>query len=100
MQFCIMEKELNEIKEQLTARIYLIFQKDFNGNKTLFARTVGCDEKAIRLLFDFGQGMSLNLLLKISRAIGKTPSELLEGLALPKDVQVPQPDNRKPKKKS
>lgn len=94
-----MEKELNKIKKQLTARIYVIFQKDFDGNKTLFARTVGCDEKAIRLLFDFGQGMSLNLLLKIARAIGKTPSELLDGLALPQDVEVPHPGKRKPKKK-
>ncbi|QRY55554.1 hypothetical protein [Sphingobacterium siyangense] len=95
-----MEKELNEIKKQLTARIHLVFQQNFNGNKTLFARTVGCDEKAIRLLFDFGQGMSLNLLLKIARAIGKTPSELLDGLALPQDVDVPQPDKRKVKKKN
>ncbi len=96
VQFCIMEKELNNIKKELTARIYDIFQKQFNGNKTHFARRVGCSEKAVRLLFDFGQGMSLNLLLKISHAVGKTPSELLDGLALPADLEVPQPDKKKP----
>jgi hypothetical protein len=90
-----MEKELNEIKKELTARIYVIFQKQFNGNKTLFARKVGCSEKAVRLLFDFGQGMSLNLLLKICHAIGMTPSELLDGLALKKDAEVPQPNKKK-----
>lgn len=42
-----MEKELNEIKKELTARIYHIFQKQFDGNKTQFARKVGCSEKAV-----------------------------------------------------
>lgn len=44
---------------------------------------VDCSEKAVRLLFDFGSGMSLNLLLKLSHAIGQTPSELLQCLHFP-----------------
>lgn len=94
-----MEKELDEIKRQLTERIRVVFNEEFDGNKTRFANKVGCSEKAIRLLFDFDSGMSLNLLLKISHAISKTPSELLEGLSLPKDTKVPERNKRKVKKK-
>lgn len=97
MQFCNMQKELDDIKKQLTERIRIVFQEEFGGNKSLFATKVGCSEKAVRLLFDFGSGMSLNLLLKISHAIGQTPSELLQGLALPDNIEIPKRDKGKSK---
>ncbi len=56
----------------------------FAGNKLQFAKAAGCDEKAIRLLFENKQGMTLNLLFKLAQALDITPSKLLEGLALRK----------------
>lgn len=75
-----MQKQLDEIKSEVVKRIEKVFLSDFDGNNRKFARAVGCDEKTIRLLFNNNQGMTLNLLFKISRAIKISPSELLEGL--------------------
>lgn len=77
-----MQKQLDEIKAEVIKRIEKIFLNDFDGNNRKFARAVGCDEKTIRYLFNHNQGMTLNLLFKISRAIQISPSELLEGLEL------------------
>ncbi len=52
----------------------------YGGNKLQFAQAVGCNEKTIRLLFDKGQGMSLNLLFKLANALDVEASELLKGL--------------------
>ena len=79
-----MQNQLEEIKKEVTARIQKEFLKKFNGNKTLFAKTAGCDEKTIRLLFDFGQGMTLNLLFKLASALEMEPSDLLKGLSIKK----------------
>lgn len=54
----------------------------FAGNKLQFAKAAGCDEKTLRLLFEHGQGMTLNLLFKLAYALEVSPSELLEGLSL------------------
>lgn len=56
----------------------------FAGNKLQFAKTAGCDEKTLRLLFEQGQGMTLNLLFKLAFALDISPSELLEGLSIKK----------------
>jgi len=56
----------------------------FAGNKLQFAKAAGCDEKTLRLLFEQGQGMTLNLLFKLAYALEVAPSELLEGLSLKK----------------
>ena len=79
-----MQKQLDEIKKEVVDRIRIVFLRDFDGNNRKFARAVGCDEKTIRYLFDHNQGMTLNLLLKISRAIQISPSELLKGLEFKK----------------
>ena len=63
-----MQNQLEEIKKEVTERIKKEFLKKFNGNKTHFAKKAGCDEKTIRLLLDFNQGMTLNLLFKLSSA--------------------------------
>lgn len=54
----------------------------FAGNKLQFAKAAGCDEKTLRLLFEQGQGMTLNLLFKLAYALEISPSELLDGLSL------------------
>jgi DNA-binding Xre family transcriptional regulator len=59
-----------------------LFMAKYKGNKLKFAKEAGCDEKAIRLLFDEGQGMTLNLLFKLCYPLDITPSELLKGLEI------------------
>ncbi|MEE1897445.1 hypothetical protein V1389_03795 [Flavobacterium rakeshii] len=79
-----MQKELDDIKKEVTQRIYKEFQIQFGGNNRQFAKVVGCNEKTIRLLFDHNQGMSLNLFFKLAAAINMTPSDLLKGLEMKK----------------
>ena len=80
-----MQKELDDIKKEVTQRIYKEFETKFNGNNRKFAKAVGCNEKTIRLLFDHHQGMSLNLFFKLAAAIEISPSKLLEGLQMKKE---------------
>ena len=77
-----MQKELDSLKEKLTKRIYDLFVEKYNGNKSLFAKKVGCDEKTIRLIFDHNQGLTINLFLKIAYALNVEPSELLKDIKL------------------
>lgn len=80
-----MQKQLDIIKEIVTKRIYILFIEKYKGNKSRFAKDAGCDEKTIRLIFDYNQGMTLNLLLKIAYALEIEPSELLKDLKLSPD---------------
>lgn len=75
-----MQKQLDKIKKEVVQRIHVVFERDFDGNNRKFAKAVGCNEKTVRDLFSDNQGMTLNLLLKIAKAIKITPSQLLEGL--------------------
>lgn len=77
-----MQKELDNLKEKLTKRIYNLFIEKYNGNKSLFAKKAGCDEKTIRLIFDHNQGLTINLFLKIAYALDVEPSELLKDIKL------------------
>ena len=77
-----MQKELDDIKIELVNRIYKLFLTKFNGNKTRFAFACKCDEKAIRKIFNHEQGITVNLLLKICKALEITPSELFLGIEL------------------
>lgn len=79
-----MQQQLDKTKEEVTKRVYKLFMAKYAGNKLQFAKAAGCDEKALRLIFEEGQGMSLNLLFKLAFALDVTPSELLEGLSLKK----------------
>lgn len=83
-----MQKELEILKKDVTDRIHKLFLKKFEGNKLQFSIAVGCDEKTIRLLFDENQGMTLNLLFKIAAALETTPSNLLDGLELKKNIHT------------
>jgi hypothetical protein len=76
------QTELDNIKETLTKRIYILFMEKHNGNKLQFAKKVGCDEKTLRLIFDNNQGMSMNLFFKIAYALEIEPSELIKDLKI------------------
>jgi len=76
------QTELDNIKETLTKRIYILFMEKHNGNKLQFAKKVGCDEKTLRLIFDNNQGMSMNLFFKIAHALEIEPSELIKDLKI------------------
>ena len=77
-----MQKELEEIKVEVTKRIHKEFMTKFAGNKLQFAKAAGCDEKTLRLLFDEGSGMTLNLLFKLCKALELQASDVLKGLTL------------------
>ena len=76
------QKQLENLKIELTNRIYDRFVEKYDGNKSRFAIACKCDEKAIRKLFNNEQGLTINLLLKIAKALNTTPSELLGGIEL------------------
>lgn len=77
-----MQNQLEDIKSVLTKRIYALFIEKYEGNKSKFAKEVGCDEKTIRLIFDHNQGMTLNLFFKIAKALEVEPSELIKDLKI------------------
>jgi hypothetical protein len=80
-----LEKQLDKLKKEVTNRLYELFMAKYKGNKLRFAKDAKCDEKAIRLLFDEGQGMTLNLMFKLCHTLNITPSELLDGLEIKKE---------------
>lgn len=86
-----MQNQLDNIKEILISRIYKLFIIKYEGNKLRFAKSVGCDEKTIRLIFDFNQGMTLNLFFKIAFALEVEPSELIKDLKIEKDITKKSP---------
>lgn len=80
-----LEKQLEKTKKEVTKRLHELFMSKYQGNKLRFAKDAKCDEKAIRLLFDEGQGMTLNLLFKLCYALNTTASELLKGIEIKKE---------------
>jgi DNA-binding Xre family transcriptional regulator len=76
------EKQLDKLKKEVTKRLYSLFMDKYEGNKSKFAKDAGCDEKTIRLVFDEGQGMTVNLMFKLCHALDVSPSELLKDLEL------------------
>ena len=81
---CFVQTELDYIKETLTKRIYILFIEKYKGNKLQFAKKVGCDEKAIRLISDKNQGMTINLFFKIASALEVEPVDLIKDLKINK----------------
>ncbi|WP_395044265.1 helix-turn-helix domain-containing protein [Flavobacterium sp.] len=85
--FVFVQKQLDEIKETLTKRIYILFMEKYNGNKSRFAKDVGCDEKTLRLIFNNKQGMTMNLFFKIANALKIKPEDLIKGLQIFKEEE-------------
>ena len=77
-----MQQQLDLLKSEVTKRVYKLFMEKYAGNKSQFAKAAGCNEKTLRLLFEHNQGMTLNLLFKLSFALDTTPSDLLNGITL------------------
>ena len=80
-----MQKGLADIEAELVQRIYSLFMKKYNGNKSELARAANCRESTIRRIFRNEQGITINLLLRIASALDIEVSELLKGLDLRND---------------
>lgn len=80
-----MQKELEEIEEEVTQKIYKLFLEKFDGNKSAFAKAAGCTETTIRRVLRKQQGITINLLLRIANALDTNVSELFKNLAIKKE---------------
>lgn len=78
-----MSDELAEIEAELSKRIYNLFIKKYDGNKSKFALASDCRESTIRRILRNEQGITINLLLRIAKALDVEITELLKGLSLP-----------------
>nr|WP_322626463.1 helix-turn-helix transcriptional regulator [uncultured Flavobacterium sp.] len=77
-----MQSKLEQIEIELVKRIYNLFLKKYDGNKSEFARAAGCRESTIRRILRNEQGITINLLLRIAKALDVEVIQLLEGLSL------------------
>lgn len=77
-----MQKQLVKIEFELSKRIYKLFLVKFDGNKSAFARACLCKESTIRRIFRNEQGITINLLFRISYALDIKITELLVDLCI------------------
>lgn len=77
-----MQKQLEQIEQELSQRIYKEFLKKFNGNKSAFARASNCTEGTVRRVFKNEQGITVNLLLRFCYALDTNITDLLKDLNL------------------
>jgi plasmid maintenance system antidote protein VapI len=80
-----MEKATEKIELELTERIYKLFLEKYSGNKSAFARACKCRESTIRRILGNQQGITINLLIRISSALDTTVSELFKDLYIKKE---------------
>ena len=76
-----MQNQVDQIEVELVERIYKLFLKKFDGNKSDFARASKCTETTVRRVFKNEQGITINLLLRMCHALNINPSELFEGVS-------------------
>jgi len=69
-------------QQKIVIIIKSLFEQKFDGNKLQFAKAVGCDPKTLRDIFDGNHLMSMNLFLKLSKALNMKPSEVLKKVEL------------------
>lgn len=77
-----MQKQLEKIEIELSQRIYKLFIIKYEGNKSAFARAAQCNEATIRRIFRNEQGITINLLIRIAKALDVEPTELIKNLKL------------------
>lgn len=77
-----MQKSIENIEAEVIDRIYKIFITKYNNNKSAFAKASGCSETTIRRVLRKEQGITINLLLRISLALDTTVSKLFEDLTI------------------
>lgn len=80
-----MQKELGRIESEIIERVYQLFQKKYDGNKSAFAKSVQCSETTIRRILRKEQGITINLLFRIADALDTTASELMKDLKIFKE---------------
>ena len=73
-------KDAEILETELVERIYKLFLKKYDGNKSSFARDSSCTETTIRRILKNQQGITVNLLIRIANALETTSSELLKDL--------------------
>lgn len=79
-----MQNEIEKIESELTERIYKIFIKKYDGNKSAFAKATKCSETTIRRILRKEQGITINLLFRIAEALDTTVIELLKNMSIKK----------------
>lgn len=79
---CSMQKEIEKIELEVIERIYKLFLEKYSGNKSAFSRVSACRESTIRRIFRHEQGITLNLLLRMAKALDTTVSDLMDGLTI------------------
>lgn len=77
-----MQEQLDKIESELIERIYKLFMEKFKGNKSAFARAAECRETTIRRILRNEQGISINLLFRISHALEVEITDLLKNLSI------------------
>ena len=78
-------KDIEKLETKLVDRIYKLFLKKYDGNKSSFARDSNCTETTIRRILRNEQGITINLLIRMANALDTTSSELLKDLNLKKE---------------
>jgi plasmid maintenance system antidote protein VapI len=78
-------KDIEKLETEIVERIYRLFLLKFDGNKSTFAKASNCTETTIRRILRNEQGITINLLIRISNALDTTPSDLLKGMHLNKE---------------
>jgi plasmid maintenance system antidote protein VapI len=81
-----MQKQLEKIEIELAKRIYKLFIVKFDGNKSAFARAAECKETTIRRIFRNQQGISVNLLLRLTFALEISITDLFKELEIKKEL--------------
>ncbi|WP_236688524.1 helix-turn-helix domain-containing protein [Flavobacterium akiainvivens] len=56
--------------------------KKYDGNKSEFARAAYCRESTIRRILRNEQGITINLLFRLAKALDIEVTDLLKGLSL------------------
>lgn len=79
---CEMQKELEQIEYELSQRIYRLYLERFDGNKSKFAEAAQCSETTIRRVLSNKQGITINLLIRMAKALETDVLGLLAGLSL------------------
>jgi plasmid maintenance system antidote protein VapI len=75
-----MQKDIEKIELQLIDQIYKIYIEKYNDNKSAFAKASGCSETTIRRIFRKEQGITINLLLRMSFALDTTVCKLFKDI--------------------
>jgi plasmid maintenance system antidote protein VapI len=75
-------KAIDKLEEEIVDRVYKLFLEKYSGNKSAFAKASKCTETTIRRILRKEQGITINLLIRMAKALDTTSSELLKDLYL------------------